>query len=184
MGALPRFYEEFGDPPSSDEEGEEEEGAPKAKRRRQADSISGGPSKGKQRRRQRKRRLRRDAEWEHLLGGNADDCFKLGISLSRRAVKLYSGFYDSDIVVASPLGLHMITGAPDAKSRDTDFLSSIEGMRPPGNSPGTVSRPLLPPRSGHRPAWRRAADAELGGGDGRAGDAEPDAREGARLPYA
>lgn len=170
MGALPRFYEEFGDPPSSDEEEEGEEGgAPQAKRRRassQAESISGASSSTKRRRRQRKRRLRRDTEWEYLLGGNPDDCFKLGISLSRRAVKLYSGFYDSDIIVASPLGLHMVTGAPDAKQRDTDFLSSIEGAclvvegcHGWGASPPLPPIPFLTPSLRAAPQWPSSCGA-------------------------
>jgi len=59
--------------------------------------------------------------------GNIDDSFKLGIGVTKKSLKLYTDFYNSDIIVSSPLGLRMVTGVEgDDKNTDTDFLSSIE----------------------------------------------------------
>jgi len=52
--------------------------------------------------------------------GNIDDGFKLGIGVTKKALKLYSDFYSSDFLIASPLGLRMVL------ENDADFLSSIE----------------------------------------------------------
>lgn len=67
-------------------------------------------------------------DYEQTFAGNTDDTFRLGISLTKKCIKLYSPFYASDILIASPLGLRMIIGAPGEKERDYDFLASIELM--------------------------------------------------------
>ncbi|WFD21830.1 rRNA-binding ribosome biosynthesis protein utp25 [Malassezia equina] len=54
--------------------------------------------------------------------GNIDDNFKLGVKLTRKTLKLYSPFFDSDIIVASPLGLRLLM----EKEKNADYLSSIE----------------------------------------------------------
>ena len=68
----------------------------------------------------------RPRDYRRLLAGNIDDDFRLGISIRRRDVKLYSDFYDADIIVASPVALRRHIGGVGDKRRDVDFLSSIE----------------------------------------------------------
>ena len=63
---------------------------------------------------------RKPEDFYQTFAGNIDDGFKLGVSVTKRAVKLYSDFYSSDILLASPLGLRMVL------ETDSDFLSSIE----------------------------------------------------------
>lgn len=70
--------------------------------------------------------VRRPEEYKRIFAGNTDDQFTLGISVTRKALKLYSEFYSSDIILASPAGLRRIIGAQGEKDRDYDFLSSIE----------------------------------------------------------
>ncbi|TKY90979.1 hypothetical protein EX895_000978 [Sporisorium graminicola] len=57
------------------------------------------------------------------FAGNIDDSFKLGLKVTRKSLKLFSGFYDSDVIVASPLGLRL---GIEKDHGDSDFLSSIE----------------------------------------------------------
>ncbi|XP_065849827.1 protein NUCLEOLAR FACTOR 1 isoform X2 [Euphorbia lathyris] len=62
-----------------------------------------------------------------LFSGNYDDDFMIGIKFTRRSIKLYSDFYSSDMIVASPVCLHRrIEKAVENKEFDVDFLSSIE----------------------------------------------------------
>ena len=61
-----------------------------------------------------------------------DDCFRMGINVSffENKIKLYSPFDESDIIIASPLGLKLATPNENDKTfknnKVYDFLSSIE----------------------------------------------------------
>ncbi|KAJ2677945.1 rRNA-binding ribosome biosynthesis protein utp25 [Coemansia spiralis] len=69
---------------------------------------------------------RKPADYQNTFAGNIDDAFRIGLQLHHRTVKLYSEFYRTDIIVASPIGLRMTTGAQSGDRKDYDFLSSIE----------------------------------------------------------
>ncbi|KAH0827979.1 digestive organ expansion factor [Lanmaoa asiatica] len=57
-----------------------------------------------------------------MFRGNVDDNFRLGIKMTRKSVKLFTDFYNCDLILASPLGLRMSI----EKQKSSDFLSSIE----------------------------------------------------------
>ena len=65
-------------------------------------------------------------EYFDIFRGNIDDCFRIGFSFSNNSIKLYSNFYASDIIVASPLGLKLVTAGKESKKHEYDFLSSLE----------------------------------------------------------
>ncbi|KAJ9550639.1 hypothetical protein OSB04_014684 [Centaurea solstitialis] len=66
-------------------------------------------------------------DFEALFGGNNNDHFMIGIKFTKKTVKLYSDFYTSDMIVASPLGLITKIGEAEVeKEKDVDYLSSIE----------------------------------------------------------
>lgn len=70
-------------------------------------------------------KLEKPSDWQHRFRGNVDDDFKLGISLTKKSVKLFSDFYQSDIIVASPLGLVRSMEVKRAGAGGKAFSSSI-----------------------------------------------------------
>ncbi|SCV05389.1 LANO_0H06414g1_1 [Lachancea nothofagi CBS 11611] len=64
--------------------------------------------------------------FKHVFQGNTNDFFVIGAKFTRKAIKLYSNFYQSDIIICSPLGIQLILENTDKKKRQDDFLSSIE----------------------------------------------------------
>lgn len=78
------------------------------------------------------------SDYYHTFHGNVDDAFRIGIKLTKSSLKFFTDFYDSDIIIASPLGLKTIISPEEhqilsscndeqlPESGDCDFLSSIE----------------------------------------------------------
>lgn len=65
-------------------------------------------------------------DYEITFSGNTDDTFRIGLSITKKSLKLFADFYSSDIIIASPLGLRLIIGAEGEGERDFDFLASVE----------------------------------------------------------
>ena len=65
-------------------------------------------------------------EYNAMFYGNTNDTFYICCKVAQRALKLYADPYDSDIIIASPIGLRaMIDKKKESRGRH-DFLSSIE----------------------------------------------------------
>ncbi|KAI4496940.1 hypothetical protein M0802_007888 [Mischocyttarus mexicanus] len=65
-------------------------------------------------------------DYNKTFQGNISDDFKIGISITKKTLKLYTEFYSSDIIICSMLGLRRIIGAKGETESDYDFLASIE----------------------------------------------------------
>ncbi|MES1910674.1 MAG: hypothetical protein MHM6MM_003224 [Cercozoa sp. M6MM] len=70
--------------------------------------------------------LKRSSDYQQVFGPNADDAFQVGIKIGKKQVRLFANLRNSDIIVASPLGLRTIIGHEMEDERDIDFLSSVE----------------------------------------------------------
>ncbi|VDP40663.1 unnamed protein product [Schistosoma mattheei] len=59
--------------------------------------------------------------------GNSSDNFRIGMAFSKKSVKLYSAFRDSDIILASPLGIKTVLDDEVEKEADIQYIiASIE----------------------------------------------------------
>jgi U3 small nucleolar RNA-associated protein 25 len=138
-----KFDEEFG-PPEEDEE-EDDEDSEGSEDEVEAEAGAAGAKKRKRSKRKAKGKPQRPADWEALFSrANVDDDFKLGLQINpgqgkgtgadRGAyLRLFSDFYQSDIIVASPIGLRFIMekggeggGGGGSGRHNIDFLSSLE----------------------------------------------------------
>jgi U3 small nucleolar RNA-associated protein 25 len=84
-------------------------------------------------------------EWNSLFGDdvNDDDDFKLGIAMHLHekrppTLKLYSDFFKSDLIVASPLGLKMM-GARESGGDDDDDVLNAEDSGTAASAPDYLS---------------------------------------------
>ncbi|KHJ81641.1 hypothetical protein OESDEN_18671, partial [Oesophagostomum dentatum] len=69
-------------------------------------------------------KTRMPEEFKELITGNNDDCFRVGIALSKKVLKLYEAFDKSDFILCSPLGLRMILDGEAGK--ESHLISSIQ----------------------------------------------------------
>lgn len=65
-------------------------------------------------------------DFEEFFDGNAGDFFTLGIKFTRKTMKLYTKLENSDVIIASPLGLKMLLDKTEGKRSNNEILSSIE----------------------------------------------------------
>lgn len=65
-------------------------------------------------------------DYVETFKGNIDDNFKIGISITKKNLKLYTDFNASDIIIASPLGLRLGIASNSKEAGAFDFLNSIE----------------------------------------------------------
>ncbi|VDN14336.1 unnamed protein product [Dibothriocephalus latus] len=84
-----------------------------------------GPQEGQTDR--EKRKGKKPADYEEWFSSNCDDKFRIGVAVSKKSVKLYSAFAESDIILASPLGLETLFNDSEEKTQDIQYVTaSIE----------------------------------------------------------
>ncbi|KAL7713700.1 Digestive organ expansion factor family protein [Entamoeba marina] len=64
-------------------------------------------------------------EFYQIFEGNSDDCFKLGVKFGKNGVQLYSNYYESDLIIASPLGIKILL-AKSTNNEVADIFSSLK----------------------------------------------------------
>lgn len=88
----------------------------------------------------KKKNRGKPSDYRYTFRGNIDDDFKLGIGFSKRSLKLFADFYESDLIVASPLGLRRESAAKAVgqdrhskemrekrkKDQETEWVSGID----------------------------------------------------------
>ncbi|EDO07018.2 uncharacterized protein BBOV_IV006620 [Babesia bovis T2Bo] len=67
-------------------------------------------------------KTKKSFDFVETFSGNQEDAFKMGLQYQAGKLRLYTPFYSSDIIVASPLGLKILI----QEDEDYDYLSSIE----------------------------------------------------------
>ncbi|CDS40778.1 digestive organ expansion factor [Echinococcus multilocularis] len=74
-----------------------------------------------------KRKGKKPPDFEEWFSCNSDDRFRIGIAVAKKSVKLYSPFSESDIILASPLGLETLMNNKENDSSDVQYITaSIE----------------------------------------------------------
>ncbi len=97
-----RFFDSFG--PLGDEEmSDEEDDEEKNNKKSDLDNKNNETSE--------ENKQNRSDDFNLLFSGNTDDHFRIGLSVSKKSLKLFTEFYSSDIIIASPLGLKSIIGS-------------------------------------------------------------------------
>jgi U3 small nucleolar RNA-associated protein 25 len=97
-----RFFDSFGplgDEETSDEEDEDQKNTKKSNSNDKTNDTS------------EDNKLNKSDDFNLLFSGNTDDHFRIGLSVSKKSLKLFTEFYSSDIIIASPLGLKSIIGS-------------------------------------------------------------------------
>ncbi|CAH8512429.1 unnamed protein product [Schistosoma turkestanicum] len=74
-----------------------------------------------------KKKGRKPKDYEEWFSGNSSDNFRIGMAFSKKSVKLYSAFRDSDLIIASPLGIKAVIDDDGEKEADVQhIIASIE----------------------------------------------------------
>ena len=133
LSSRDKFAEEFG-PPDDDEDDEDEDDDEEDEEEEKG--RAGGESLKRKRKQKKRRPPEHPDDWRALFKGqNVDDDFKVGVQINpgqgkgkgagRGAyMRLFCDFYQSDVVIASPLGLRFLIETEG--KLNADFLSSIE----------------------------------------------------------